>query len=159
MEEDGGYVSPDLQADYVIDVSIRDMVISGRHASIGLNERADADDIAAVRYWIRHFDLEEFIHRRPRELSYGQLRRALLARAMAAAPRLLLLDEPFTGLDAAQRAAMRSMLDGLMARGVTVVMAVHHAEDLPAGITHVLHLHKRRAHARALRTATRIPGG
>jgi len=43
-----------------------------------------------------------------------------------------------------------------MARGITLIMAVHHPEDLPAGITHVLRLHKRRADARALKVANPV---
>lgn len=151
-----GFVSPELQSDYAVDVSVRDLVISGRYASVGLNDAPDEQDVRAAQRWIAYFDLGALTSRRPRELSYGQLRRALLARALAAAPRLLLLDEPLTGLDAPQRAAMRSMLSNLMERGITLVMAVHHAEDLPTGITHVLHLHKRRAHARMLKPAKSV---
>jgi len=151
-----GFVSPELQSDYAIDVSVRDLVISGRYASIGLNEAASDADLRAAQRWIEYFDLADLAARRPRELSYGQLRRALLARALAAAPRLLLLDEPLTGLDAPQRAAMCGMLSNLMARGITLIMAVHHPEDLPAGITHVLRLHKRRADARALKVANPV---
>jgi len=84
--------------------------------------------------------------RRPRELSYGQLRRALIARAMAANARILLLDEPFTGLDPRQRAMMKRLLEILMKRRLTVIAAVHHAEDLPRGMTHGLYLHKGRAY-------------
>jgi ABC-type molybdenum transport system ATPase subunit/photorepair protein PhrA len=83
--------------------------------------------------------------RRPRELSYGQLRRALIARAMAANPRILLLDEPLTGLDPQQRGRMKRLLQRLMRRRLTLIAAVHHAEDLPHGMTHGLHLHKQRA--------------
>jgi ABC-type molybdenum transport system ATPase subunit/photorepair protein PhrA len=73
------------------------------------------------------------------------LRRALIARALAADPQILLLDEPLTGLDAKQRAAMKSFLESLMRSGVTLVIAVHHVEDLPRGMTHGLHLHKQQA--------------
>jgi molybdate transport system ATP-binding protein len=80
-------------------------------------------------------------------LSYGQLRRALFARALAGGPRILLLDEPLTGLDPRQRAAMKHLLERLMTQRLTLIIAVHHPEDLPAGMTHALRLHKRRAHA------------
>ena len=142
-----GYISPELQSDYAIDVSILDLVASGRHASIGLNDAVDAQDLRTAKLWLGYFHLGAVAQRRPRELSYGQMRRALFARAMAAAPRLLLLDEPMTGLDTQQRHLMRELLSGLMARGITLVVAVHHAEDLPAGITHALHLHNRQARA------------
>ncbi len=64
---------------------------------------------------------------------------------MAADARILLLDEPLTGLDPTQRAIMKRLLERLMRR-VTLVVAVHHAEDLPRGMTHGLRLHNRRAH-------------
>jgi molybdate transport system ATP-binding protein len=140
-----GYVSPELQSLYAVDVSILDLVASGRHSSIGLNDAPTVADKKLARHWLKFFKLLTMARRRPRELSYGQLRRALIARAMAADARILLLDEPFTGLDPAQRAIMKRLLERLMKRRLTVIAAVHHAEDLPRGMTHGLYLHKRRA--------------
>jgi molybdate transport system ATP-binding protein len=140
-----GFVSPELQSDYVVEVSLLDLVASGRHASIGLVDAPGAQDRRRALHWLRFFDLVAMADHRPRELSYGQLRRALFARALASDPRLLLLDEPLTGLDPQQRAAMKRFLQRLMGLGVTLVMAVHHAEDLPKGITGALRLHKGRA--------------
>ncbi|MGO9990039.1 MAG: ATP-binding cassette domain-containing protein [Steroidobacteraceae bacterium] len=141
-----GYVSPELQADYAGDVTILDLVASGRYASIGLVDPATARDRKAAARWIRFFRLRSVSARRPRELSYGQLRRALIARALTGGARILLLDEPLTGLDPGQRAVVKGLLEKLMRRRVTVVIAVHHAEDLPRGMTHGLRLHLRRAH-------------
>jgi ABC-type molybdenum transport system ATPase subunit/photorepair protein PhrA len=140
-----GYVSPELQTDYAVNVSVLDLVASGRYASIGLVDEATAGDRRVAIYWLRFFGLLSVAKRRPRELSYGQLRRALIARAMAADARILLLDEPLTGLDPAQRAIMKRLLERLMKR-LTLIVAVHHAEDLPRGMTHGLRLHNRRAH-------------
>jgi molybdate transport system ATP-binding protein len=145
-----GLVSPELQTDYAIDVSLLDLVASGRHASIGLAAPASAADRRVARRWLEFFDLSSSAARRPRELSYGQLRRALFARALAANPRILLLDEPLTGLDPRQRAALKRFLERLMSRGVTLVIAVHHPEDLPRGRFLGLLLHKRRASPVAL---------
>jgi molybdate transport system ATP-binding protein len=139
-----GFVSPELQTNYLVDVSLLELVASGRHSSVGLVDALTGADERHARKWLEFFDLAPFAQRRPRELSYGQLRRALIARAMAADAQLLLLDEPLTGLDPTQRAAMKRLLERLMRRRVTVVAAVHHAEDLPRGITHALHLQDRR---------------
>ncbi len=140
-----GFVSPELQSLYAVDVELTELVASGRHSSIGLAAPMSAADLKSAREWLAFFKLRSVARRRPRELSYGQLRRALIARAMAANPSILLLDEPFTGLDPVQRAGMKRMLERLMRRHVTIVAAVHHAEDLPRGTLRRLHLHKRQA--------------
>jgi molybdate transport system ATP-binding protein len=149
-----GYVSPELQSTYSADVSILELVASGRHASIGLVDAPSAADLKATRAWLVFFELLSVAKHRPRELSYGQLRRALIARAMTADPRILLLDEPLTGLDPKQRALMKRLLERLMSRGLTVVAAVHHPEDLPRGMTHGLHLHKGHASLTDCHSAT-----
>jgi molybdate transport system ATP-binding protein len=141
-----GYVSPELQTEYSADVTVRDLVASGRYASIGLADPATPEDRRIAARWLEFFELSPLGDRRPRELSYGQLRRALIARALAAAPRILLLDEPLTGLDSRQRAVMKRLLARLMRTQLSLIIAVHLAEDLPDGMTHGLRLHRRRAY-------------
>jgi ABC-type molybdenum transport system ATPase subunit/photorepair protein PhrA len=76
--------------------------------------------------------------RRARELSYGQLRLALIARAIVAPRRLLLLDEPFDGLDAATCSTALRVIWGLAARSVQIVLATHHGADVPDYVPNTL---------------------
>ena len=74
-----GWVSPELQADHYLAESIEEIVISGRYASVGLNEPpTDADRRAAAR-WLQFFAIEQLRARGPRQVSYGQMRLALFA--------------------------------------------------------------------------------
>jgi len=136
-----GLLSPELQSDYALDdVTVEEIVISGRHASIGLNDAPTPADRRAARRWLRALRMEDLAHLRPREISYGQLRRVLLARAMVNSPRLLLLDEPCTGLDVATRAVVLAHLEQLARVGVQLVMATHRESDLVPSINKVLRL-------------------
>jgi molybdate transport system ATP-binding protein len=137
-----GLVAPHLQADHPRDLTVTEVVQSGRHASIGLVNCANAADRAAARAALAIFDMEEFATRPLAELSYGQLRRVLFARAWAGKPTLLLLDEPYSGVDAPTRHALMHHLDELIAAGTTVVLATHNREEWPAAATHELALSK-----------------
>jgi molybdate transport system ATP-binding protein len=141
-----GYVSPELQTEYAPQVTVRDLVASGRHASVGLADAPTRQDRNVAARWLRYFKLSSMAARSLRELSYGQLRRALIARALAGKARVLLLDEPLTGLDPRQRRVIRRLLERLMRAQLTVIIAAHHAEDLPRGMTHGLRLYKGRAY-------------
>jgi molybdate transport system ATP-binding protein len=137
-----GLVAPHLQADHPRALTVAEVVQSGRHASIGLVDAPTAADRAAARTALRFFDMGDFATRPLHELSYGQLRRVLFARAWVGKPPLLLLDEPYAGLDAPTRHALIQHLDELIAGGTTVVIATHNREEWPAGATHELALSK-----------------
>jgi molybdate transport system ATP-binding protein len=135
-----GLVAPHLQADHPHELIVEAVVQSGCHAAIGLNEAASRAERAAARRALARFGLTRLKSRSLRELSYGQLRRVLFARACVNEPRLLLLDEPFAGVDASTRHALRRMIDDLAARGTAIVMATHYRTEWPAGTTHELEL-------------------
>ena len=134
------WVSPELQADHFAAHSLEEVVISGRYASIGLNEPPTAADRRSARRWLEFFDIADLRDRGPRSVSYGQMRLALLARAMANDPELLLLDEPCTGLDGDVRARVLHEIERLARSGTQIVMAVHDVEDIVPAVKHVLQL-------------------
>lgn len=137
-----GLVSPELQADHFHAGTLEAVVASGRYPSVGLNDAPTASDRKIARAGLALVGLEGFQNRRVREVSYGQLRLALLARALVNQPELLLLDEPFTGLDTRWRALMQRALENVIASGTQVIMAVHQKADFIPSINKMLKIEK-----------------
>ena len=133
-------VAPHLQADHPLHLSVAEVVQSGRYASIGLNDAPSGADVAAARRAMREFDVLPYAQRTLRELSYGQLRRVLFARAWVLGAQLLLLDEPFAGLDAPTQQALQARIERRVAAGAAVVMVAHRRSEWPHCTTHELQL-------------------
>jgi molybdate transport system ATP-binding protein len=140
-----GLISPELQAAYAATgCTVEEIVASGFDASIGLNEWPTPARRRRVRQELRAWGLEALAARQARELSYGQLRLVLAARACVRQRRLYLLDEPFDGLDPAARKALHARLDAAVKRGATIVIATHHQEDVPGFVRNQLELRRGR---------------
>lgn len=135
-----GLVAPQLQTDYPRQSTVLETVLSGWQASYGLPEAPDAAARAAVAGALRAWRLASWSRRRLAELSYGQVRRVLFARAWIRAPQVLLLDEPFAGLDARQRALIARRVEQARAAGAAILMASHHRDEWPATCTGVLRI-------------------
>jgi len=115
--------SADLDPDFPI--SVEQVVMQGRYRGLGLFRWPGRADRAAVRDALATVGLGELAKRPFGELSGGQRQRGLLARALASDPQLLLLDEPFNGLDQPNRDALVDTLRALKARGVAVLVSTH----------------------------------
>ena len=135
-----GFVAAHLQTIHPQHLTVDEIVQSGRHASIGLNDPATAADRKAATKALEFFGLEGFGKRTREELSYGQMRRVLFARAWVTHPRLLLLDEPLAGIDAPTRGVLLDRIGQLVAKGTAVVMTTHHRDEWPPYATHELEL-------------------
>ena len=134
------FVAPHLQTWHAPKMPVIEVVASGRYASIGLNDKLTASDRRHAERALRRFGIYGLRHRTLAEMSYGQARRVLFARAWAREPVLALLDEPFAGLDRATRADLTRRLNQWIADGGSCVIATHHREEWPAHTTHVLEL-------------------
>jgi molybdate transport system ATP-binding protein len=141
-----GYVAPELQAEQPREQTLTALVVSGLRASVGLTRAASAGEKRPARAALAAAGISALAERRVREVSYGELRLALIARALVAKPEALLLDEPLTGLDARMRARVRTLLESLAVAGVQLVMACHHTADLLSCTRHVLVLRRGRAY-------------
>jgi molybdate transport system ATP-binding protein len=149
-----GLVSPELQATYcTTGCTVRDIVASGLHDSVGLNEPSPPAERRRVARELARWGLGDLADRRARELSYGQLRLVLAARAFVRPRRLYLLDEPFDGLDAHARALLGSRLDDVVRRGATLLIASHHEDDVPSYVRRELTLRRGRAPLAGVRAA------
>jgi molybdate transport system ATP-binding protein len=137
-----GWVAPELQADYYAATSIEEIVVSGRYSSVGLNQPMTRADRTAAARWLKFFGIAALRDRKPRQVSYGQMRLALIARAMVNNPELLLLDEPCTGLDGDVRSHVLAMLQRLAESGTQLVMAVHDTSDIVPAVQKVLKIGK-----------------
>ena len=135
-----GLIAPHLHADHPRRLTVEEVVQSGRHASIGLNEPPSSADRAAARRALAAFGLSHLARRPLGELSYGQLRRVLFARAWVREPQLLLLDEPFAGLDAATRRTLLARVRAHAGRTAAVVVTTHRRGEFGDCATHELEL-------------------
>ena len=92
----------------------------------------------ALRRVTRLLNLTDLLDRDFLALSNGETRRVLLARALLAHPRLLILDDPCAGLDPERREQVKKICDALVARGLSLLVSVRHADELPSCVTDVL---------------------
>jgi manganese/iron transport system ATP-binding protein len=122
---DVGYVPQADTLDADFPVSVGQVVLMGRYRRIGWVRRPGAEDRAAAATALDTVGLAHRAKDRFGTLSGGQRQRVLLARAIAAAPRLLLLDEPFNGVDAVSQDALLAALGKLTAAGTAVVISTH----------------------------------
>jgi molybdate transport system ATP-binding protein len=136
-----GWVSPELHLHFNDVVTCGDVVASGFHGTIGVFEPLTQPQRAAVRRWLKQFDLLDYERMPLYGMSAGLQRMALLARALVRSPPLVILDEPCQGLDPAHRAMFIQTVDGLICRGsVTVIYVTHRRDEIPPSIKRVLRL-------------------
>ena len=123
-------------------VTARDVVLMGRYASLGWLRRPGRDDRARADAALERLGLGGLGHRHISQFSGGQQQRIFLARALVQEPRLVLLDEPFTGIDVQNRAIFHELIRGYPAGGVTVLVATHDLDEVRETTTHVLCLNR-----------------
>ena len=139
-----GYISPDLQANYREAIQGEAVVASGFSSSIGIIRKTTPAERRRVREVMKLFEISSLALKNFLEMSYGEARRILLARALVKNPALILFDEPFDGLDAMARGLMTRAIGRAAESGATIVVVTHHADDLPDCITHVARMEKGR---------------
>lgn len=126
-----GYMPQSEAIDWAFPLSVHDVVMTGRYGRLGLTRRARAADKRAVEQALERVELAEYRDRQIGQLSGGQRKRAFLARCIAQEAELLLLDEPFAGVDTRSEATISVLLRGLADIGVTILVSTHDLRALP----------------------------
>ncbi|MBO7590180.1 MAG: ATP-binding cassette domain-containing protein [Prevotella sp.] len=138
-----GYVSPEMHRSYKRNLPAIRIVASGLMDSIGLYAVPNPQDYDKCRWWLDMFGIGHLADKPFLQLSSGEQRLVLLARAFVKDPQLLILDEPLHGLDLWNRRLTKDVIETFcQRRGKTLIMVTHYQEELPNVITNNLFLKK-----------------
>ena len=119
------YVPQRSEVDWRFPVTVTDVVMMGRYNRQGWFRRPDRDDRIAVQRALEQMSIADLAHRAIGDLSGGQQQRVFLARALAQEPHILLMDEPFTGVDSTTQETTLALLTQLKQQKVTVLVTTH----------------------------------
>jgi ABC-type Mn2+/Zn2+ transport system ATPase subunit len=120
-----GYVAQHEAVDWTFPVSVRDVVMMGCARRIGWFRPPKREHQHIVDQALARVGMTEYEHRQIGELSGGQRRRAFIARALAQDAEVLILDEPFSGVDSGAQADLMAVLDRLNRDGLTILLSTH----------------------------------
>ena len=137
-----GYLPQQTQVQRDFPASVQEIVRSGFQGQCGLRPFYTREEKAVAARNLERLGLGGFERRCYRELSGGQQQRVLLARALCATRKCLLLDEPVSGLDPKAAAQMYEIIRQLHQEGITIIMISHDLESALDHATHVLHIGK-----------------
>lgn len=125
-----GFVSARLHRDYRVGGSLEEVLLSGLYDSIGIYQKPEPSHRARARAWLDWLELDVAPSAAFRDLSFGQQRMVLIARAAIKVPPLVVMDEPTAGLDADNRLRVLDLVASLCTqRKSTVLMVTHRADE------------------------------
>jgi manganese/iron transport system ATP-binding protein len=125
------YVPQAEEVDWSFPVLVEDVVMMGRYGHMGFLRRPSAQDRAKVDQALDRVGLGDLRHRQIGELSGGQKKRVFLARALAQESRVILLDEPFTGVDVTTEEQIIALLRALRDEGHVMLVSTHNLGSVP----------------------------
>ncbi|MBL3594423.1 manganese/iron ABC transporter ATP-binding protein [Rhodovulum sulfidophilum] len=125
------YVPQSEEVDWSFPVLVEDVVMMGRYGHMGFLRRPSKADRAAVDAALGRVGMREFRHRQIGELSGGQKKRVFLARALAQDGQVILLDEPFTGVDVKTEEQIIALLRALKQEGRVMLVSTHNLGSVP----------------------------
>lgn len=127
-----GYVSPEMHHYYQKNIPCRDIVGSGLFDTIGLYRKCNEEQLVQCRKWMKIFGIHKLEEKSFRNVSSGEQRLCLLARAFVKEPALLILDEPLHGLDVSNKLLAKSIIEEYMLDSEkTLIYVTHYQHEIP----------------------------
>jgi manganese/iron transport system ATP-binding protein len=136
------YVPQTEEVDWTFPVSVWDVVLMGRYGHMNFLRLPSAEDKRIALASLERVGMAEFRDRQIGELSGGQKKRVFLARALAQQGRIMLLDEPFTGVDVQTEAAIIELLRALREEGHLILVSTHNLGSVPEFCDQVVLIHR-----------------
>lgn len=136
------YVSQTEEVDWNFPVLVEDVVMMGRYGHMGFLRNPKQADYDAVNTALERVDMQDFRKRQIGELSGGQKKRVFVARALAQGGKIILLDEPFTGVDIKTENALISLFKNLASQNHLILVSTHNLANVPNFCDEVLLINK-----------------
>ena len=125
------YVPQAEEVDWSFPVLVQDVVMMGRYGHMGFFRKTKQKDIFEVEHALNRVGMTDFKDRQIGELSGGQRKRVFLARALAQKSKIILLDEPFTGVDVKTETAIIKLLGEMRKEGKIMLVSTHNLGSVP----------------------------
>ena len=145
------------QASPAVNLTVRELVSHGRFAHLGISRILSEKDRRIVQHAMEQTDVSHLAGRTLKEISGGERQRAFLAMAIAQEAKMMLLDEPTTGLDIGHQKEVMNILKDLAGKGIGIIMTLH---DIPEAFTvsdHLVLIGREAADTRSTVLATGTP--
>ena len=140
LPDEIGYLPQQTQVQKDFPASVREIVLSGCQSRCGRRPFYTKEEKQLAAENMEKMGITEFAKRCYRELSGGQQQRVLLARALCATQKMLLLDEPVSGLDPIVTEEMYRLIQQLNKDGITIIMISHDIQAAMKYASHILHI-------------------
>ncbi|MDE5976109.1 MAG: ATP-binding cassette domain-containing protein, partial [Muribaculaceae bacterium] len=127
-----GYVSPEMQLFFKSNSNVREIVMQGLRLSLQRYVKPTETELKVADEWLDLLAISHLAERQFSQLSQGEQRLVLVARAMIKQPELLVLDEPFHGLDPENKIRVKEIIEAMMQKnGTSLIFVTHYTSEIP----------------------------
>ncbi len=133
-----GYVCPEMQLYFKSNDSIREIIVQGMRNTFNRYKSASQEELAVADVWMKVLGISHLAERKFMDISSGEQRLVMLARAFAKQPELLVLDEPLHGLDRSQKRRVKGIITKLVEEnGASLIFVSHYLEEVPVCVKNI----------------------